>query len=186
VIPTPNGIFRFLESRGRTALRQIPFEDAVRRFLTPIEVTITRDQLELNGLRYLSDELIDSGLLDYAKQNGVIKKKAYMLELCVNTLWLEDSFGKMIEVRSRPPLLEDVEFMPQTFADVMIYKERKAEAMALHAKVLQGGKLGYSNRVAAMNKTAELRHPPIRVKTGAVSVAATRDALATTGGRKAS
>lgn len=87
--PTPHNIFKHYDSLGRNSAIGMPFETAVRTFLTPHNVTIRRDAVYLYGRKYNSASLIDTGVFDRVARSGVIQAQAYVLTMCVRHIWIE-------------------------------------------------------------------------------------------------
>lgn len=67
----------------------MPFEEAVREFLTPLPVVIRRNGVYLYGRKYNSDSLIATGVFDKVARNGVINAAAFSLTMCVRHIWIE-------------------------------------------------------------------------------------------------
>lgn len=88
-LPTPNGLWRYLDVRGRTMARLISFEQAVRTFLTPIELTVQDDAVCYQGVRFNAPELKDSDLLQKAHKYGRYPIRGFMLDVCVRYLWID-------------------------------------------------------------------------------------------------
>lgn len=181
VVPTPNGVHSFLISRGRSMLTQISFDEAVRRYLTPIEVTISSDGVFYNKLRFVSMEMSASGLLDYAKNHGSFSIKAFVLELCASTIWVETANGALIEVKFKPPLMEDADFLPMTHADTFVYANQFMDLQAQQKDVGQAAWIQYEQQCAEQDDIAASRNQPIPVKPGVVSKNATEQAKRATG-----
>lgn len=181
VIPTPNGVHEFLMSRGRSMVIQIPFEEAVRRYLTPIEVTISPDGVYYNKLRFSSPEMHASGLLDHAKNNDSFSKSAFILELCVSTIWVEAENGALIEVKFKPPLMEDAQYKPMTHADTFLFADQFMNLQAQQSEVSQAVKTAYEQQIKEIDDIATSRNQPIQIKPGVVSKNATEKARRATG-----
>jgi len=89
VKPTPDGIWSFLDSRGRNSCIGMPFDEAVRTFLTEQPVTIRKDAVYLYGRKYRSAALMDTNIFDKVARAGVIKTTAFALTMCVRHIWIE-------------------------------------------------------------------------------------------------
>lgn len=89
VRPTPQGIWDYWDARGRNSAISMEFETAVRTFLTPTSVTITRDAVYLHKRKYRSEALIETGVFDRVARHGVIQATAYVLTMCVRHIWIE-------------------------------------------------------------------------------------------------
>ncbi|MDN3578275.1 hypothetical protein QWZ03_16015 [Chitinimonas viridis] len=103
---TPIGLWRYLDARGRNDAFQIPFDEAVRAFLTPIELTVQDDAVYYLSLRFSSKALAESGVLGRAHRTGRFKIKGFMLEVCLRHLWL-DLGTEVIEVDAQLAIRDD-------------------------------------------------------------------------------
>ena len=115
--PTPNAIWQYLDERGRSDAQGIPFDDAVRLFLKPVDLRVRQDGLYLYGQRYDSAELRESGIL-----NSLIGAQAsfvpgYALELAVRAIFV-DIGGGIIELPAVFPALVDESEMGLTLNDL--------------------------------------------------------------------
>lgn len=89
VKPTPHGIWNFLDGRGRNSAIGMPFDEAVRTFLTVHPATIRKNAVYFYGRKYRSEALVDTQIFDRVARNGVIKCSAYALTMCVRHIWVE-------------------------------------------------------------------------------------------------
>ncbi|MFW9082212.1 transposase [Pseudomonas sp. P2757] len=87
--PTPNNLFNHYDSLGRNSAIRMPFEKAVRLFLTQHTVSIRRDGVYLYSRKYNARSLIDTGVFDRVARDGNIKVQAYVLTMCVRHIWIE-------------------------------------------------------------------------------------------------
>lgn len=89
VKPTPHGIWNFLDSRGRNSSIAMPFDEAVRTFLTEHPVTIRKDAVYFYGRKYRSAALIDTHVFDRVARSGSIKTTVFAITMCVRHIWIE-------------------------------------------------------------------------------------------------
>ncbi|CAB5576279.1 Uncharacterised protein [Pseudomonas putida] len=89
VRPTPQGVWDYWDARGRNSSISMEFETAVRTFLTPTPVTITKDAVYLHKRKYRSAALMETGIFDRVARQGVIQTTAYVLTMCVRRIWVE-------------------------------------------------------------------------------------------------
>lgn len=87
--PTPNNIFLYYDSRGRNSAKDIPYSEAVRRFLTPHPVKVKRDAVYFYGRKYRSEKLFETGVFDEVAKRLELKLSAYALTMCVRHIWVE-------------------------------------------------------------------------------------------------
>jgi hypothetical protein len=97
---TPAGLCADLMSHGLYAGRQYSFEQIARHTMVAQAVSITGDGTYLGGLRYLSPELEETGLLEQAVGNA-IPGVAYFLRMAVKRIWL-DHAGTLIPLEAVP------------------------------------------------------------------------------------
>lgn len=97
VFPTPISVWNYLDRRGRNHALPMSFEAAVRAYLTPIELTVRDDAVYFKEMRFNSEALQQSKILQRAHSCGNFKLKGFMLDVCVRHLWL-DLGGELIEV----------------------------------------------------------------------------------------
>lgn len=88
-LPTPNALWRYLDDRGRTMAMLISFEEAVRTFLTPIELTVRDDAVYYKGVRFNAPALKNSDLLQKAHRHGRYQIRGFMLDVCIRYLWID-------------------------------------------------------------------------------------------------
>lgn len=101
---TPSALWRSLDSRMRNSARQISFEMAVRRYLVPFSVKVTKRGVFKGHQRYRSKALLESGVLDEATK-GVFELKAYYLPMNVRQIWIETHVG-LLEIEAVSPHAE--------------------------------------------------------------------------------
>lgn len=104
--PSPNGVWNFLDSRARNDSHHVSFDDAVRRFLTEIEVSINRSGVWLKGQRYDSPALRQNGILDRTSSIGAQRMRAYLFPFSVRYIWVEVAH-ELIEVEAKLNLNDD-------------------------------------------------------------------------------
>ncbi len=97
VFPTAASFWQYLDRKGRNHAITPHFEEAVRAYLTAIEVTVRDDAVYFKDARFDSDSLKQSGILQKAHDLGRYKLKGYMLDVCVRHLWI-DLGTQLIEV----------------------------------------------------------------------------------------
>jgi hypothetical protein len=108
VLPAPLHLWNYFASRGRTAAVSIAIEDAVRKFLTSTTLTLKKDGVWLGRLRFNSTELQQTGWPDRVRVGGNSTVTAYLLELCVSTIWVEVD-GRLLQLNVQSPYLTDDE-----------------------------------------------------------------------------
>lgn len=87
--PTPHSIWSYLDGRGRNSSIGMPFDVAVRTFLTEQKATIQKDAVYFYGRKYRSPALVDTRIFDRVARNGAIQVTAFVLTMCVRHIWVE-------------------------------------------------------------------------------------------------
>lgn len=114
---TPIGLWHFLDNKGRNDGFQIPFDEAVRAFLNPIELTVKDDAVYYLSSRFTSERLKQCGILDQAHRSGRLKVNGFMLAVCLRHLWV-DLGGELIEVDAQFGLWSTEEQLYQSAAEL--------------------------------------------------------------------
>jgi hypothetical protein len=68
--PIPHALWNHYDARFRNSANPMSIDDAVRAFLTPVKLKVSKDGVFLDGRRYDSKELKKSGLLDRIARAG--------------------------------------------------------------------------------------------------------------------
>lgn len=98
VVPTPNGIWEYLDHLGRNDAQQISLERAIRAFLTPVTFKIVNGSLWLEELRYESKDLYATGALGRLSDKVATEVTGFVLSLCVRNAWVNIR-GRLIKVQ---------------------------------------------------------------------------------------
>ncbi len=134
VVPCPNGIWNYLNDRARTDATSIPFDTAVRWFLTPIEVKIKNDGAYFHEQRYDSNALRDTGLVDRVAAHGEVTVVGYLLDLCVRYIWVEVD-EQIIELQAKLAIRDDDEQLYMSLEELVEFaseKRRMASEFRVH------------------------------------------------------
>lgn len=92
VVPTPVSYFNWMVQNGRTSAEQINFEEAVRRYLEPVELKATQAGVEWKSRRYVSEWVRESReYKNLARARS--KLDGYYLSGCLRHIWVETSLG---------------------------------------------------------------------------------------------
>jgi hypothetical protein len=111
VPPDPISLWEYYDRRFRNDSLPMPIADAVRAFLTPLELTINEKGVWLLGQRYESKQFRETGLFDKLKRaSTTIKIQGYLLEMVVRHIWVEHEgrlfmLDAMLRVRDDEELL---------------------------------------------------------------------------------
>jgi hypothetical protein len=124
---TPLTIWNDLESRRLYAGQHVPLHKMIPLTVPRHEVSIKHDGVHLGGLRYLSDDLIDTGILERARGNA-IASHAYALHMGVAYIWL-DLNGTLMQLEGMPVRINAAEATHSlTLAESMLYAEQIARS----------------------------------------------------------
>ncbi|HJV87902.1 MAG TPA: hypothetical protein VJ698_20700 [Noviherbaspirillum sp.] len=108
ITPSPHGIWTYLDCRARTDASPMPFDDAVREFLTPTCFTACADGIYFRSQRYDSPSLRATGLIDRVASGQRVEIGGYILDLSIRYAWVEVG-GRLIEVEALLPIRDDEE-----------------------------------------------------------------------------
>lgn len=121
VMPTPNGVWNYLDARGRNDCSNVAFAIAARRHLPTIDVRCDRKGIHFGDFFYHSKELAGSGLLNKATQ-GSFRLKAHVLAMTLRTIWV-DAGDKLIEVEYKPRIAMGDSSMSLSLAEIPSLKK---------------------------------------------------------------
>lgn len=111
VKPTPLGVWNYWSGRGRNSSIGMPFDTAIRTFLSKHSAVIRQDALYFYGRKYRSYDLVATGVFDRVARRGVIPVQVYALSMCVRHIWVEVE-GTLFEldmVRSQRTVQGDID-----------------------------------------------------------------------------
>lgn len=108
IVPSPHGIWTYLDSRARTDARPMSFDTAVRTFLTPLEFTAHANGIYFGQQLYDSTALRSTGLIDQVATGQRVKVNGYIVDMSVRRAWVEIQ-GRLITVDARLPIRDDDE-----------------------------------------------------------------------------
>lgn len=124
---TPNGIARFLKDRGRDDSHPIPFDEAVRAFLTQVPLSLGADGLYLEGQRYDSDDLRETGLLDERSRGQKVAVRGYVMEISTRHIWA-DVKGRLIELAAQLPICDDEDQLYMSLSELKHMAQLRKQA----------------------------------------------------------
>lgn len=140
IAPSPVGIFKFMDERGRTSAVPMSVEAAVREFLTPVKFKLNRDGLWLRSLRYDLKKLQSLGLTSLAGRNVTLEVTGYALPLAIRVAWIEVN-GRIHEIEALLPIRDDTSQLDMTLSDLSQLDEKMRElrsTQAEHARAIRG------------------------------------------------
>lgn len=125
----PNGIFNYLNARGRTDAIPMAVETAVRNLLKPVTFKLNRDGLWLDGFRFDSDAARKTGLHQKVAKGQTIDVAGYVFPMAVRIAWIEVN-GKLIEVESMLPIRDDASQLYVPISELPTYAAKLRELRA--------------------------------------------------------
>jgi len=97
LMPTPINLWRYYDERCRTVALPMRFESAVCNLLQAVELTVCEDGVYLEGQRYYSQALSETGMCEKVITQGRYRVWAYTLGVVARRLWV-DYQGQLIAV----------------------------------------------------------------------------------------
>lgn len=128
VPPSPNAIWCHYDERFRNAATPMSIDEAVRAFLTPIDLMVTKAGVFLGPRWYYSEELKECGILHAlarGNQRSIICK-GYMLDMCLLHIWLELPSTQLILLRARLRTRDDESLLEVTMAEHQQWEEARS------------------------------------------------------------
>lgn len=108
VQPSPIGIWNHLASLFRICAQPMKIEDAVRTFLTPVQLTVMNDGIWFKQQKFDSDALRQTGIVDKVASGQSVKITGYVMDLCVRHIWAQVG-TKIVQLDAKLPLLDNDE-----------------------------------------------------------------------------
>jgi hypothetical protein len=130
--PSPIALWEFFEKRGRNDAIGISIDEAVRSYLSPVDVVFNRRCVCLEGvIDYGADELKKSSDFQRVKRaaHGNVTLKAWVLSFCLRYIWVEFN-GKILMLEAQLKYLDNDELLDISLTDLSVWKERRAAAMS--------------------------------------------------------
>lgn len=136
--PTPLNVWKYHDALGRNHGIKMSFDQAVRKFLTPMSAVIKQNGVHFFGRKYNSKELTATGIFDRVGPGRAIQVTAYSMTMCVRHIWVEVE-GRLYELSfvytastragSGDISLEDLKFINQS--RLQAQAKRRSEKVAI-------------------------------------------------------
>jgi hypothetical protein len=158
---TPLTIWNDLASQSLYAGQSVPVDKMIRLTVPMHAVSIRHDGVYLGGVRYLSTELEESGLLERARGNA-IASNAYVMHMVTKYIWL-DVHGKLMKLTGVPVRINAMDAThSMTLEEALHYQEllnrsRRAVEEELLALNLQNHVEAAKDRQAAEKVRKEMQ-----------------------------
>lgn len=167
VVPTPNGIWNFLEKQGRNAAQPVDRNTAIRLFTTPVSFKLQKGKLMLETLRYSSKALEATGVLERSRVCDAINLEGYGLSLCMREAWVCIGMELIdVDVRMRIRCGKDELYAP--FEDLKLLGEAttdgKSKAATRKAASRLYSRLAKKDQIPNANARSQVRkgHASVR------------------------
>lgn len=129
---TPIAVWEFLDARGRNDSKTMPFEEAVRQFLTPVTFRSRDGKLWLGEICFNSAALMATDLPRKIRKHDGIEVRGYVVDLAIRYAWIEVE-GQLIEVEAQQPIRDDEEFLYYSINEIGMHIEKMRELRAIQA-----------------------------------------------------
>jgi hypothetical protein len=127
IMPTPLGVWNYLNARGRSDAQPMAFDDAVRTFLSPVEFTLVDGQLNFKKMTYDSPALRQALRAARLGKGASTCLRGYAMEMCVRHTWVEVGC-RLIEVDAHLPIRDDQRQLYLSLPELEEYEEGKRRA----------------------------------------------------------
>jgi hypothetical protein len=114
---TPQELWNYFASLGRSCAIMIAISDAVRTFLSRKQFRLTNAGIEVGPFLYNSDELISTGILDAIPRGSNVPAVGYFIDLNPRVIWV-DLEGRLFQLEMRQPYRLDEDQMRLTMRDI--------------------------------------------------------------------
>lgn len=136
VPPNPIGLWNYYDKRFRNDAQPMCIEEAVRTFLTPVELDLRDGAVWLEGRPFKSAEFVETCILEKAARANVPTPKlpGYMLDLCVRYVWVEVK-GRLFLVEGQLRTRGDQDKLWTSFEELRQWSEARRKvnsAFAVH------------------------------------------------------
>jgi hypothetical protein len=126
-VKTPQDAFLFLDVRCRNVFDQIPFDEAVRKFLKRVRFTFSKGKLMAFGMRYVSSDFGKSIFSRRRRAASQVELVGYMYPFAIRKAWVEVE-GRLIEVDAQLALANGGDEDEITLSELELFQEMKSEA----------------------------------------------------------
>jgi hypothetical protein len=134
VLPSPHALWNHYAAKLRTAGISMSISDAVREFLKKMPLKVSADGVYLGDLRYDSEALRASGLLNRVARGSSREEwvDGYMLSLCIRHIWVEVD-GQLLMLDAMLPIREDEELLYISITELQQWEEARARVRPVFA-----------------------------------------------------
>lgn len=127
---TPIAIWEFLDVRGRNDAKTMPFEEAVRQFLTRVKLRSRKGKLWLGEICFNSEALMATDLPRKIRGHDGIEVDGYVVDLAIRYAWIEVA-GQLIEVEAQQPIRDDDETLFLSLNEIGVHIEKTRALRAI-------------------------------------------------------
>lgn len=144
-LPSPNEIWDYYERRMRTDAQPMPLADAVRTFLSPVNIKVDEHGAWFDDMRYDSDALRASSMRRKVVGKPIVHVQGYALDMCVRHIWIEVE-GRLLLLTAQLKIREDDELTSISITELEQWKVARAEAMSAFREHQQASAAGFERR----------------------------------------
>ncbi|MBD2835538.1 DDE-type integrase/transposase/recombinase [Pseudomonas sp. JM0905a] len=124
VEPTPLGIWGWALSKQRIESRAIPAQLLYLNLLPRVEAKVRAGGIEVNGMMYICNQVIDQQWLERARNKGVIRVSVWYDPNCSWHVWIKNSCGEFVRCSLVPSDERFKGYRVEEVVDMMaIYKK---------------------------------------------------------------
>jgi len=104
-------------------------DDAVRTFLSPIDVTVDGDGVWLDDMKFDSEALRTSGILKKVARKQLIHIRAYVLDMCLRHIWVEVD-GRLLLLDAQMKIRDNEELLDLSLAELEQWTKARAKVLS--------------------------------------------------------
>lgn len=127
-VRTPRDIWKYLDAQMRNDAQAIEFDQAVRRFLVPVEFNIEGGRIKLHGLPYNSHAFQATATCRRLKNLKGGKLEGYVLEIAVRKAWVVVEGSHIVEVDVQLPIRVQSNELYLSLSELESYKSMRSSA----------------------------------------------------------
>lgn len=144
-LPSANEIWDHYERRMRTDAQPMSLADAVRTFLSPVNIKVDEHGAWFDDLRYDSDVFLASEMRRRVVGKPTIYVQGYALDMCVRHIWIEVE-GRLMLLTAQQQIREDDELTCISIAELVQWKEARAIAKSAFREHQEASAAGFEQR----------------------------------------
>ncbi len=128
---TPIELWNFYAERFRSDAQPISLEDAVKTFLTKVELTVKNDGIWMKGQKYDSKELRETDVLDSVVGGSSVKAHGYCLDLTTRYIWVELK-GRLLMLEAQMRIRDDENILYVSLSELEQWEQLRNKVSSEH------------------------------------------------------